>query len=136
MMFLSIKHLLSRKKQSALILLGIVIGTAAYVAISGMMLGFQEKLMDQLVNNDAHIRISAREDVLTKAEMNSFSDSIHVFWIIPPSGRKDSAKIEYPIGWFQRFNNDSDIMAYSPQVNMNVISVSYTHLTLPTKRIV
>jgi lipoprotein-releasing system permease protein len=121
MMFLCIKHLLSRKKQSALILLGIVIGTAAYVAISGMMLGFQEKLMDQLVNNDAHIRISAREDVLTKAEMNSFSDSIHVFWIIPPSGRKDSAKIEYPIGWFQRFNNDSDIMAYSPQVNMNVI---------------
>lgn len=121
MMFLSIKHLLNRKKQSALILLGIVIGTAAYVAISGMMLGFQEKLMDQLVNNDAHIRISAREDVLTKAEMNSFADSIHVFWIIPPSGRKDSAKIEYPIGWFQRFNNDSDIVAYSPQVNMNVI---------------
>lgn len=121
MMFLSLRHLSSRKKQSALILLGIVIGTAAYVAISGMMLGFQDKLMDQLVNNDAHIRISAREDILTPEELNSFNDATHVFWHTPPSGRKDSAKIDYPIGWFNRLNNDPDIVAYSPQVNLNVI---------------
>jgi lipoprotein-releasing system permease protein len=121
MIFLSLKHLLSRKKQSALILLGIVIGTAAYVAISGMMLGFQEKLMDQLVNNDAHIRISAREDILTAEKMNSFSQGLHVFWQIPPSGRKDSAKINYPIGWFNRLNLDPDVIGYSPQVNLNVI---------------
>ncbi|MBP9708085.1 MAG: ABC transporter permease [Oligoflexales bacterium] len=121
MMFLSLRQLLSRKKQSALILLGIVIGTAAYVAISGMMLGFQEKLMDQLVNNDAHVRISAREDILTAEELDSFNTVSHVFWQIPPSGRKDSAKIDYPIGWFNHLNQDVDVIAYAPQVNLNVI---------------
>lgn len=121
MMFLSLRHLSSRKKQSALILLGIVIGTAAYVAISGMMLGFQDKLMDQLVNNDAHVRISAREDILTADQLKSFQDATHVFWHTPPSGRKDSAKIDYPIGWFERLNADPDVIAYSPQVNLNVI---------------
>jgi lipoprotein-releasing system permease protein len=121
MIFLSLKHLLSRKKQSLLILFGIVIGTAAYVSISGMMLGFQGKLMDQLVNNDAHIRISAREDVLTANEMNSFADSLHVFWHIPPSGRKDSAKINYPLGWIERLSKDPEVIGYSPQVNLNVI---------------
>ncbi len=121
MMFLSLRHLSSRKKQSALILLGIVIGTAAYVAISGMMLGFQDKLMDQLVNNDAHIRISAREDILTAEQLDSFENAKHVFWYTPPSGRKDSAKIDYPIGWFNRLNADPEIVAYSPQVNLNVI---------------
>jgi lipoprotein-releasing system permease protein len=121
MMFLSLKHLSSRKKQSALILLGIVIGTAAYVAISGMMLGFQEKLMDQLVNNDAHIRVSAREDILTADTLASFPEASHIFWHIPPSGRKDSAKIDYPIGWFQRLNSDTEVVGYSPQVNLNVI---------------
>lgn len=121
MMFLSLKHLLTRKKQSVLILLGIIIGTAAYVAISGMMLGFQTKLMDQLVNNDAHIRISAREELLTSESLDSFPEAEHVFWSLPPSGRKDSAKIQYPLGWFEKLNKDQDVIAFVPQVNINVI---------------
>ena len=121
MMSLSIRYLLARKKQSLLILLGITIGTAAYVAISGMMLGFQSFILEQLVNNDAHIRISAREDILTAKEMNSFPESQHVFWLIPPSGRKDSSKIEYPLGWFDKLNLDPEISAYSPQVVSQVI---------------
>lgn len=121
MMFLSLRYLSTRKKQTFLILLGIIIGTAAYVAISGMMLGFQIKLLDQLVNNDAHIRISAREELLTASELDSFTAAAHVFWYVPPSGRKDSAKIEYPIGWFRKLDQDPDVVAYVPQVSMNVI---------------
>lgn len=129
MMFLSIRHLLSRKKQSALILLGITIGTAAYVIISGMMLGFQEKLLDQLVNNDAHIRISSREEVLTSNTLGSFPNASHIFWKTPPSGRKDAQRIEYPVGWYNLLNKDIDVKAYSAQVSLNVIfnrgNVSY-----------
>ena len=121
MMFLSLRYLATRKKQTFLILLGIIIGTAAYVSISGMMLGFQLKLLDQLVNNDAHIRISAREELLSASELNSFEKASHVFWVVPPSGRKDSAKIEYPIGWFRKLDQDPEVTAYVPQVNMNVI---------------
>jgi lipoprotein-releasing system permease protein len=121
MMFLSLRHLLARKKQSILILLGITIGTAAYVAISGMMLGFQTYMLDQLVNNEAHIRISSREDILTAEEMNAYPKAKHVFWQIPPSGRKDSSKIEYPLGWFNKLDQDSDVAAYSPQVVAQVI---------------
>jgi lipoprotein-releasing system permease protein len=121
MMFLSLRHLFSRKKQSILILLGIIIGTASYVSISAMMMGFQVKLADQLVNNDAHIRISAREELLTPKSLNSFINANHVFWTVPPSGRKDSAKIEYPIGWFNKLDKDPDVSYYAPQVNLNVI---------------
>jgi lipoprotein-releasing system permease protein len=121
MMFLSLRHLLARKKQSTLILLGITIGTAAYVAISGMMLGFQTYMLEQLVNNEAHIRISAREDILTSEEMNAFPMVKHVFWSIPPSGRKDSTRIEYPMGWFNKLDLDPDVAAYSPQVVSQVI---------------
>ncbi|MEZ4815291.1 MAG: FtsX-like permease family protein [Bdellovibrionota bacterium] len=121
MMFLSLKHLLSRKKQSFLILVGITIGTAAFVAFSGMMLGFQTKLLEQLVNNEAHIRISAREDFLSAETMNSFSDATHVFWSLPPSGRKDSERIEFPVAWFKRLSKMEEVVAYSPQVNVNVL---------------
>ena len=121
MMFLSLRHLLARKKQSTLILLGITIGTAAYVAISGMMLGFQSYMLEQLVNNEAHIRISSREDILTAEEMSAYPSSKHVFWLIPPSGRKDSSRIEYPLGWFNKLDRDQDVAAYSPQVVSQVI---------------
>lgn len=121
MMFLSLRHLMARKKQSIFILLGITIGSAAYVAISGMMLGFQTYILDQLVNNEAHIRISAREDILTAKDLNSYAEAAHVFWSTPPSGRKDSSKIEYPMGWFNKLDQDPEVAAYSPQVVSQVI---------------
>jgi lipoprotein-releasing system permease protein len=65
MFFLALRHLLSRKKQTTLTLIGILLGTAAYISITAMMMGFQTFLVDQLVNNDSHIRIKAREEVLT-----------------------------------------------------------------------
>ena len=71
MLFLSLRHLLSRKKQTFLILVGITLGTTAYVAISGMMLGFQNYIIDRLINNDAHIRISAREELITRDEVEN-----------------------------------------------------------------
>jgi lipoprotein-releasing system permease protein len=121
MMFLSIRQLMARKNQSLLILLGITIGSAAYVAISGMMLGFQTYMLEQLVNNEAHIRISAREEVLTAANLAAFPEAKHVFWKLPPSGRKDSTRIEYPLGWFTKLDADSEVAAYSPQVVTQVV---------------
>ncbi len=112
---------MARKKQSLLILLGITIGSAAYVAISGMMLGFQSYMLEQLVNNEAHIRISAREEVLTAKDMEAYPEVHHVFWQIPPSGRKDSTRIEYPMGWFNKLDSDKDVAAYSQQVVAQVI---------------
>jgi lipoprotein-releasing system permease protein len=53
--------------------------------------------------------------------MDAYPQSKHVFWLIPPSGRKDSSKIEYPLGWFNKLDQDSDVAAYSPQVVAQVI---------------
>ncbi|MBK7960581.1 MAG: hypothetical protein IPK04_04840 [Bdellovibrionales bacterium] len=71
MFFLALRHLLSRKKQTTLTLIGILLGTAAYISITAMMMGFQSFLVDQLVNNDSHIRIKAREEVLTGESLRS-----------------------------------------------------------------
>lgn len=131
MIFLALRHLLSRFRQTVLTLLGIVLGTAAYIVISGMMLGFQTYMIDQMVNNDSHVRISAREDFITEHSLDesffgnsteSQSDRSLVRWLVPPSGRKDSASIEYPQGWFERLNHDPDVLAYSPQLIIQIIA--------------
>lgn len=118
MFFLAIRHLLSRKKQTLLTFIGIVLGTAAYVAISGMMLGFQTFIIDQLVNNDSHIRIQAREEILTAQVMNKsfFDTSAVISWIKSPAGRKDNSFILAPQEWIDRLNKDERVLSASPQL--------------------
>lgn len=125
MFFLAIRHLLSRKKQSLLTLFGIVLGAAAYIGISGMMLGFQFFIIDQLVNNDSHIRIQAREELLIENSLDQafFADvDYSVQWLKPPSGRKDNAYILSPGEWLSRLEADERVSAASPQLVANGIA--------------
>lgn len=100
-----------------------MLGAAAYIAISGILLGFREYLLDQMVNNDAHVRISAKARLVQE---NSFDHVFarpgeKLFWIIPPSGRKDSQKIDNVQEWYQRLRNDMDVEAFAPQLNVTVL---------------
>lgn len=123
MLFLALRHLISRKKQTMLTLLGIILGTAAFVLISSMMLGFREYFIDQLINNDAHIHITAKEDFLKEHDIdqNFFPKISHVFWKVPPSGLKGNARINNPQGWYKRLDADGRVEAYSPQLSTQVI---------------
>lgn len=124
MIFLALKYLFSRPRQTVLTLLGIFLGTAAYVAISGFMLGFRGYLVDQLINNDAHVHIGAREEFLgTHFLDEEFYGRAydHVFWRLPPAGRKDSDMVENPQQWYKRLDADPRVVAYSPQLATSVI---------------
>lgn len=131
MLFLAIRHLLSRRRQTSLTLLGIILGSAAYIAISGMMLGFQGFMVDQLVNNDSHIRITAREDMLTETSLNEafFGPEVLISWIKPPSGRKDNAYILSPRTWLDRLEKDPSVVAASPQLVVQAIA-NYAKVTM------
>ena len=106
MISLALRYLLARRKQTILTFLGIFFGTVAFVAISGFMLGFREYLVEQLINNSAHVHIQAREDFLTEHSLDQDfykKEYAHIFWDPPPSGRKDSAMVENPQNWYFQF---------------------------------
>lgn len=123
MFFIALRHLTSKKKQTVFMLLGIVLGTTGFVTISGMMLGFQSFIIDQLINNDSHVRVSAREDIITEHSLDSvlFPEAGHVFWFSPPSGRRDNSFILYPQGWFAKLDRDVRVDSYSPQLVTQVL---------------
>ena len=123
MIFIALRQLWARKRQTILTLLGVMLGAAAYIAISGILLGFRNYLLDQMVNNDAHVRISAKARLI---EATSFDHVFtraqeKLFWIVPPSGRKDADKIDNVQEWIQRLRSDSDVEAYAPQLNLMVL---------------
>jgi lipoprotein-releasing system permease protein len=100
-----------------------MLGAAAYIAISGILLGFREYLLNQMVNNDAHVRISAKARLV---EEKSFD---HVFarpneklsWIVLPSGRKESQKIDNVQEWVQHLREDDDVEADARQLNVTAL---------------
>jgi|JI8StandDraft_1071087.scaffolds.fasta_scaffold69798_2 lipoprotein-releasing system permease protein len=117
MLFLALRQLLNRKRQSILTLMGIVLGTAAYIVISGIMLGFQIYIIDQLINNDAQVKISAKEEYVTpeNIEREIFPDVDLVDWKVFPSGRRDNTNINHPQGWFEKLDAHPEVKSYSPQ---------------------
>lgn len=132
MFFLAIRHLIARKRQTLFTLLGILFGATAFVTISGFFEGFQKFLTQQLLDNDAHIRITAREDLISEHSLDRdfFPGASHVFWKSPPSGGRDNQRIQNPLGWYQLLKADQRVRAFSPQLTTQVIvtrgKVSYS----------
>jgi lipoprotein-releasing system permease protein len=123
MYFLAIRQLLSRKKQTVLILLGISLGTMMYVVISGMQLGLRGYFVGKLLSNNPHIKISAPDQLIEEHEVREvlYPDrTLH--WITPPSGKRDESHIAYPQGWFERFKGLPEVTAVSPGLSVNVIA--------------
>ena len=124
MNFLAIRYLLSKKKQTILTLLGIILGTAGYITISGIMLGFQSYLLDQFINSDCHVRIQARDEQVTEKNIHEilFPTEKNIHWITPPSGRRGEDNIDNVPAWTNRLSHDPRIEAYSLQLQFPVLT--------------
>ncbi len=125
MLFLAFKQLFARPQQTLLTFLAILIGTGGYVVFSGIMLGFQEYFIDRLINSDAQIRISARDEIISAETFRGvFFPEAVVRWIRPPGGKTDATRLTNAQGWFEKLDADPDVIAYSPQLVRQAIVVN------------
>lgn len=123
MLFLALRHLLSRPRQTILTLLGVSLGTAVFIAFSAIMTGLQDYMIDRLVNNDSHVRIQAEDRFLSSQDLKValFKNPDDIIWFRPPVGHEVSRRILNPLGWFERLNLDPRVYAYSPQLTTAVL---------------
>ncbi|MEN3029072.1 MAG: ABC transporter permease [Aquificaceae bacterium] len=59
-LFVSLKMLLQRKRQTLVSVLGVAMGVSAFVAMSSLMLGFQNYFIQQVIDLEPHIRVKPR----------------------------------------------------------------------------
>lgn len=116
MVYLALRHLLSRKKQSIVTLLGIMIGTTAFIVMSSFFNGLQNQITDSLVSGDAHIKIYAYEEDVTSDTVRAkvFKPNEYIDWIRVPAGRKQYSSIENPGMWNRIFENTPGYLASTP----------------------
>ncbi len=118
MIFIALRYLLERKRQTFLTLLGVFFGTMAYVGVSGFFVGFQGFMVQQLVNNAAQVHIEARKDYLTEHVLDKafFGLPLNVFWVAPPAGVEGFQEVQSPGNWYRRLSADPRVEAYVPQL--------------------
>lgn len=123
MFFLSWRQMVSRKKQTLLILLGISFGTLLFVSISGVQLGMREYISGELLNNTAHILISGAERDILPADVTEalYGAKPLVIWHSLPKGKREDARLQNYQGWANLLNNDSWVYDYSPRLRSNVL---------------
>ncbi len=120
MTFLALRQLFSRKRQTLLILLGISFGTMIYVLIAGIQLGFRKYILDELLNNTAHVLIQGQEDVINESSLTPrfFGEENLVKWISPPAGKRNESRLENYYGWSERLSRHPEVMAFSPRLSI------------------
>lgn len=120
MIFIAMRYLLERRRQTILTLLGVFFGTMAYVGVSGFFVGFQGFMVQQLVNNAAQVHIEARKEYLTEHTLDEafFGQSLgHVFWTTPPAGVEGFQEVQNPALWYKRLEADPRVEAFTPQLS-------------------
>lgn len=117
MIFLALKYILAKKKQSCLILLGIFLGTCGFVTISGLLLGWKEFFVQELIHKEAHLFIKPKKQLIKEHDLDNFfyKKNTIINWVNPPSKKNNSWVIENPSKWYKILNNDSDVLAFSPR---------------------
>tara|TARA_B110001454_G_C12723270_1_gene436151 strand:- start:30240 stop:31481 length:1242 start_codon:yes stop_codon:yes gene_type:complete len=130
MIFLALKHILSRKKQSIVTLLGIFMGTVAYIIISTFFQASQNSMIASMVSGDPHIRIQAREREIDPQEIKDvlLPEFETVIWKRTPSGIRASAAIENSRGWLDFLNINPNVVAAS-RVYSTTALVTYNKTT-------
>jgi lipoprotein-releasing system permease protein len=116
--------MLARKRQTILILIGISLGTLVFVGITAIQLGLRTYFVERLIENDAHVRISGLEEDVTAESIRerlAIGDERRIKWIVAPGGKRDEARIKYPVGWYERADRDARVAAYSPQMKAQAI---------------
>jgi lipoprotein-releasing system permease protein len=102
--------------------LAIVLGSGGYVVFSGMQLGFQQYMVDRLIERSGHINISARDEYITAESLKDvFFTGSTVRWLNNPSGKRSSERLSSASSWYRMLGRNSDVVAYSPQIDEQVI---------------
>jgi lipoprotein-releasing system permease protein len=123
MLYLAWRQLISRKKQSVLILIGISFGTLLFVSISGVQLGMRNYISQVLLNNTAHVLISGAERKIDSNEMtNVFSEDGEIIkWFNIPSGLREEVRLENYGNWYNLLAGDSRVFDFSPRLKTFVV---------------
>ena len=121
--FITIRYLLSHKRQSLVCIAGVTIGVTMFIAMTAMMNGFTDKFIIETVESSGHITIKdepreTRTPILERAYPNP--NALLALSNVKP--RDTVRKIDNPTGLLLKLQHMPGILAAAPEVFGDVIA--------------
>ncbi len=114
---MAIRQLFFRKRQTLLTILGIALGTAGTIILSGIMAGFQEYSTEALNEVEPQVKITPREKVKSAADFpHLYGDAMTINWLRPPTGKTGTDKIDALQKWNDFLATQPEVKGFASQV--------------------
>jgi lipoprotein-releasing system permease protein len=115
MLFLALRQMLYRRRQTLLVLLGIALGPMAFLMMSGMILGFRGMFMDRLIDMTGHISISAQDQQGGMDLKQVLFPGALTHWWVEPVGLTQYLELQSTQTWLNVLEAEPAVEAYAPQ---------------------
>nr|BAU79762.1 putative ABC transporter [uncultured Aquificaceae bacterium] len=115
-LFLSLKLLFERKRQTLVSIAGVSIGVAAFIVMSSLMNGFQKYFIEQAIDLNAHITLKVKPENNPDEIIKLFfgRDTIAKVYGYKPKEKKD--KITQYKEIIQTYSKNPDIIGVAPHL--------------------
>jgi len=115
---IAITHIVSRKKQTIITALGVMIGVGMFIFMNSLMNGFDRYSTEVLFKTTPHIRIF-KDDMTSKPLLASLDDK-DLSIIINPKITNESKKIINPYQVMETVKTNPEVVEAGPYVSANV----------------
>lgn len=114
--FVALKLLFERKRQTIVAILGVSIGVGAFIAMAALMNGFQKYFIEQALDLNAHITLKVKEEpdkgkILKRVYGENFHFQVYG---VKPKDLKDKI-VDYKF-LIIKYENDSEIIGLAPHL--------------------
>lgn len=119
---ISYRHLISKKRQTIVAMLGVTFGIAIFIFQGGLMTGFQKTFIEQTINTSANIRIyneSKKNRASILSQLNQYQNAI--VFLRNPKSKDESPKIKRANEIIQYLQKHPNIEGVSPNLSAQVI---------------
>lgn len=121
--FITIRYLLSHKRQSLVCIAGVTISVMMFIAMTAMMNGFTDKFIIETVESSGHITIKDEpRETRTPILERAYSDPNALLSLTNVKPRDTVRKIDNPTGLLIKLQHMPGIVAASPEVFGDVIA--------------
>lgn len=105
-LFIALKLLVERKRQTVVSILGVAIGVSAFIVMSSLMIGFQGYFIQQVIDLEPHVKIKPKEE-------KPFEDSDSLVLGLKPKEKDRILEWQYLI---QRVEEEPLVVGVAPRL--------------------
>jgi len=120
-LFISLKLLLSRRRQTVVSILGVAIGVTAFVVMSSLMLGFQKHFIKQVIDLDAHISIRPKYNYDEERVLRNVFPEDVLLEVLGARPKETKGNIKDYRRILERYKNREGIVGLAPHLRGNAV---------------